>query len=485
MEYKVIEGRMPEKVFEFFKALNQIPRGSRNEKAASDFCVAFAKERNLEWYQDEMSNVIIRKPATEGFEHAPVTMLQGHLDMVCQADDGVVHDWFKDPVEMKAVGDELRAVGTTLGADDGIAVAIALAILDSEDIPHPELECVFTSGEEIGMVGASALDFSKLRSKYLLNLDSEVEGEFLAGCAGGRRDNVTIPVSREKVQGVTIRIIPNGLTGGHSGTDIHRGRACATVMIGRILVDLKDAVPELRLLDAESGLVDNAISRTAKMQVVVPADKVSALLEAVKAEEAHLQDEFHVTDPSLVLLAEVLEEGQVNALDAASTEKAAYYLFGSPQGVVAMSQDLPDQVESSINLGIVRVNENEMTCAYLMRSAKNHSKLVMHRKLSAYASLFGGSIDTTTNYPAWEYLAVSPLRDLLVSVYEEQTGKKASVMNIHAAVECGLFTSSVKGLDAVSFGPDIKDIHSPSEALSISSTDRLWKLVLEVLKRIK
>ncbi len=487
MEYKEIAGRMPEKVFEYFKALSDIPRGSGNTKAVSDYCADFARARGLFYRQDEADNIVIVKEASDGYETAPTVMLQGHLDMVCGKEAGVRHDFERDPIRLAADGDYICAEGTTLGGDDGIAVAYALAILDSDEIAHPRLECVFTSDEEIGMLGANALDMDGLRARYLLNLDSEEEGSFLAGCAGGVRYDVELPLLWKVAGGVPVRIQLIGLTGGHSGVDIHRGRANANLLMGRLLWELSQELPDMRLLSARGGSQDNAIPRNSELHLLVKRQDLDCLKSKVKEWEDIFCSEYRVTDPELRLLLEADEkETSLPAVIPEDMERICFFLLNTPNGVQAMSQELPELVETSLNLGILSLTETDgFSASYLVRSSSSSRKRALCQRLELFIKFSGGFFHTSGDYPEWEFRPESPLRRLLCRVYKEQYGKEARVETIHAGVECGLFFAGIPGIDAVSMGPDILDIHTPKERLSISSVDRVWKFLIEVLKQMK
>lgn len=490
----------PKQVFHYFEELSRIPRESGHTKEAADYCVAFARAHGLFWRRDEHQNVVIWKPGSKGYEQASTVMLQGHLDMVCVADPGVSHDFRTEGLRLKTEGDYLTADGTTLGGDDGIAVAMALAILDSEDLIHPPLECVFTSDEEIGMVGASAMDMSDLKASFLLNLDSEDEGVFLSGCAGGIRYDLALPVTRTNGSGVPVKLQLSGLTGGHSGTDIVFGRANAVILAGEVLNRLSKAVPSLGLRSLSAGLQDNAIPTSFTADLLIQKGDLTEAEQAVQTIGEDLRARFHGTDPGLALTltadSEISEPSETLTPDMKQDGTAAQVLAGPellrfsafllnlPDGVSAMSSDLPGLVETSMNCGILRLSDTEAQVSCLLRSSSVSGKQALMRRLEAYMDLTGGSFRTSGDYPAWEYRPDSPLQSVLCEVYEEQYGKPARVETIHAGVECGLFAAAIPGLDAVSMGPEILDIHTPRERLSISSTERFYQFLTEVLKRL-
>ena len=468
----VLSNLEPKSVFRFFEDLCAIPHGSRNTKAISDYCVAFAKERGLEHYQDQDNNIIIIKEATAGYENAPAIILQGHLDMVCEKEHDCTKDMDKEGLDLMVEGDFVTAKGTTLGGDDGIAVAMALAILDAKDIPHPRLEAVFTVDEEIGMLGAVSMDVSPLKGRQLLNLDSEEEGVFTVSCAGGNVTTCLLPIARAPFQGSALTITISGLQGGHSGTEIHKGRANANMLMGRLLQAVA-AATEMRIVAVNGGLKDNAIPIKTQAQVLV-AD--AAAKAAAQEMGACFAAEYRVTDPNVAVSVEDAGEGE--AMDAASTKKVLCMLTCLPNGVQVMSADIAGLVQTSLNLGILTTEDS-------VRSSVDSQKEMLKARLSSLMEQLGGSVEFFGEYSGWEYLADSPLRDRLVAVFREQYSREPRIEAIHAGVECGIFAGKLPGLDCVSIGPDLFEIHTPRERMSISSVQRLWNFVLEVLKRSK
>ena len=476
---RILEGLEPKNVFRFFEEMCAIPHGSGNTKAVSDWCVAFARERGLEYHQDSLNNVIIIKEATPGYENAGAVILQGHLDMVCEKEAGCTKDMAREGLDLEVDGDFVKAKGTTLGGDDGIAVAMALAALDDDSIPHPRLEAVFTVDEEIGMLGAVDIDVSPLRGKTLINLDSEDEGVFTVSCAGGNMTLCTLPVRRAAFDGTALTIRVDGLQGGHSGTEIHKGRANASMVLGRCLRSAGKAA-ETRLVRADGGLKDNAIPNRAEAQIVT-ADE-AAVRQAIAALEADLRTEYRVTDPGIRLTVEPCAPAFV-PMDAASTARAACLLSCVPNGVQVMSADIAGLVQTSLNLGILKTNEAAVTASFCVRSSVDSEKQMLKDRLACLMEQLGGSVSFSGDYPGWAYLEHSPLRDRMIEVYREQYGCEPKVEAIHAGVECGMFAGKIPGLDAVSTGPDLLEIHTPRERMSISSVQRVWKFLLEVLRR--
>ena len=477
----VLEQLEPQGVFHFFEELCAIPHGSRNCQAISDWCVSFAKERGLEHYQDEAGNVIIIQGASPGYEAAEPVILQGHLDMVCEKEPGCPKDMAKEGLELYVEDGSVRARGTTLGGDDGIAVAMALAILDDRTLPHPRLEVVLTTEEEIGMLGAQVLDTSPLRGRKLLNLDSEEEGVFTVSCAGGSMVRCTLPVARAPYRGMALQVTVRGLVGGHSGTEIHKGRANANVVLGRVLQAMGEAA-DLRLVTANGGGKDNAIAVEAAAQVVVSDG--AAARQAAEAVAADLAREYAAADPGLCVEVTSCGAGEM-PMDRDTTERALCMLTCLPGGVQTMSMDIPGLVQTSLNLGILTTEQAALTATFCVRSSLGSQKEMLHRRLRSLMEQLGGSISISGDYPAWEYRQDSPLRDLMTDIFWEQYGSAPQIEAIHAGLECGLLAGKLPGLDCVSIGPDLLEIHTPRERMDIASVQRVWQFVLEVLRRSK
>lgn len=477
----VLDQLEPKNVFRFFEQMCAIPHGSYNTKAVSDWCVAFAKERGLEHYQDEMNNVILIKEASAGYEEAQPVILQGHLDMVCEKAPGCEKNMAREGLDLAVEGDYIYAEGTTLGGDDGIAVAMALAALEDESLPHPRLEVILTTEEEVGMDGAMALDVSPIRGRKLLNLDSEAEGVFTVSCAGGSMAACALPVARAPFGGDILRVRVAGLTGGHSGAEIHKGRANANMLLGRLLRAMA-AETELRLVSADGGLKDNAIPVAAEA-VVAAADgrKAKAASERMAA---CFQTEYRRSDPMLTVTAEEAAAAWL-PMDAASTERTVCLLACAPNGVQTMSQDIHGLVQTSLNLGILKTGENAVTASFCIRSSVDSEKEMLKDRLACLLAQLGGRVSFSGEYPGWAYRPDSPLRELMTEVYREQYGREPKVEAIHAGLECGLLAGKLPGLDCVSIGPDLLEIHTPREKMSISSVQRVWAFVREVLKRSK
>ena len=478
---EILERLEPRGVFRFFEELCAIPHGSGNTKGVSDWLMAFARERKLEAYQDQLNNVIIIKEATPGYENAEPVLLQGHMDMVCEKAPGCAKDMDKEGLDLAVEGDTVYARGTTLGGDDGIAVAMALAILDAEGIPHPRLEAVFTVDEEIGMLGAVGMeDVSMLRGRRMLNLDSEVEGVFTVSCAGGNLTKCTLPVCREDFGGETLTITVGGLRGGHSGVEIDKGLGNACMLLGRVLTACGRETA-LRLVSVSGGLKDNAIPREASA-VVAAAD--AREIRAVCARlDAELKNEYRTTDPEVFVF--VRDGGAGLPMDEDSTRRILAFLTCAPNGIQAMSADIPSLVQTSLNLGILTTGDETVDASFCVRSSVDSQKQMLVERLECLTETLGGSVGVFGDYSGWEYRSDSPLRELLVEVFTEQYGHAPKIEAIHAGVECGIFAGKLPGLDCVSMGPDLTEIHTCRERLHIASVQRLWAMVLETLKRMK
>lgn len=475
----------PNLVFKYFEEISRIPRGSGNEKAISDYLVAFAKDHNLEVIQDDALNVIIKKKASKGYENAPVVILQGHMDMVCEKNSEKEHDFSKDPINLIVDGDFVKADGTTLGADNGIAVAMALAILASDNIEHPPIEVLITTEEETGMGGASSVRKDDLSGEILINIDSEEEGELLSSCAGGVRNKLRLTIELEqKKQGfVPYRIAVSGLKGGHSGTEINKGRANSNKLIGRILNDINSQI-EMYICEINGGAKANAIPRESEAIIFIREGNETILKDSVNKLKNAFRDEFRVSDPAINVEVEELENKYYRMFSRALTDKIISILMLIPQGVQSMSMDIEGLVESSINLGVVTTTEDEVTFESSIRSSVKSLKERIVKEIEALAKVVEACMTLEGDYPAWEYKENSYIRDIFQKVYEDMYGKEPKVTAIHAGLECGILKDILGDIDMISFGPNIYDAHTPEERLSISSTKRTYEYLLQVLKSI-
>lgn len=497
-----LEQLKPADVFRFFREIAEIPRPSGHEKAISDYLVSFAKERGLEWHQDDLNNVIIIKEASSGYEDCRPLILQGHMDMVCEKSPDCGKDMLADGLDLAVDGDWLYAEGTTLGGDDGIALAYALAFLDDDTLRHPRLEAVFTVGEEVGMDGAHGIDLSPLKGSTMLNLDMESEGQLLAGCAGGGRVNILLPAQRVANAAPKKTVFLHGLRGGHSGAEIDKGRASAVCLLTRALRECIGDIP-FSLTAMAGGSKDNAITREAAAVLAVPAPLQEKLEEKITELCRTFRREYAVADPDMVL--EVLdgpeqlpeEMRSLLAADLSPEDLNLYSLTGEdtrtvlllitslPQGVVRMSDHIPGLVETSLNLGITALESNGLHLSYSVRSSVGSAYEELAGRLGFIATQLGANVTRRAEYPAWEFNEESPLREHMAAVYEEMFGKKARIEMIHAGVECGLFSAKIPGFDAVATGPDIIDIHTPQERMSISSVERMYHYLRQVIEAWK
>ena len=471
----------PKKVFKFFEEICSVPHGSGNIWHISNYCVNFARERGLEYVQDELGNVIIFAPATPGYEQAETVILQGHMDMVCVKTPDCPIDLEKDGLELAEDGVNVFARGTSLGADNGIAVAMALALLDSPELPRPAVEALLTVDEETGLFGAAGVDMTPMKGTRLINMDSEDEGVFTVSCAGGMRACCTLAVEKESVELPRFLVKVDGLLGGHSGIEINKGRGNANKLLGRVLVHMAGKT-ELRIVSLDGGYADNVITRAS--QAVICAADAAAVKAAAEEMLAQFKAEIGQTDPGVAVVVEQLPAEAAQALSAESNAKVLEILAAVPQGVQAMSKSIEGLVQTSLNLGQLRLDE-ELLLKFSLRSSVSAEKQGMLENLKEIFFSRGGKIVTEGEYPAWEYREDSPLRDLMIETFVDMYGKQPVVDAIHAGLECGLLSGKRPELDCISIGPDLKAVHSVEEKLSIGSTQRVWEFLLEVLKRSK
>lgn len=478
----VLSNLEPKPVFEYFEKLCAVPHGSHNTRQISDLCVGFAKELGLRWRQDEANNVVIWKDASPGAENAAPVILQGHMDMVCAKTPDCAKDMAKEGLDLATDGEWIWAEKTSLGGDDCIAVAMILAILADGTLRHPPLEAVFTTDEEVGMDGAFALDCSDLKGRELVNLDSEEEGIFTVSCAGGLRADCVLscklsPLAGERVYRLTL----SGLQGGHSGTDIDKGRASANRLIARLLLSAAERFPSLRLAALDGGQFDNVICSHAEAKAAVDAKDAAAFEGFLKDFAAALRNEYAGCGDDVALTIEPADGG-AGALGAEDTAKALRFLTILPQGVQAMSADFPGLVQTSANVGVLRLDAEGLHAAISIRSSVASQKEMVLQQILAAAALAGAQVTTHGNYSGWQYAPESALRERLLASYKALTGKEAEVVAIHAGLECGLFAEKLPGLDAVSIGPDVRDVHSVKERLNVASTARTYGLVRRFLE---
>lgn len=478
----VLTGVEPVPVFHYFEEICKIPHGSGNEKQLSDYLKQFAKERGLYCVQDAWNNIIIVKEASAGYEEEEPVILQGHMDMVAVKEPDCDIDMKKDSLRLKVEDDHVMAEGTSLGGDDGIAVAYALALLDAKEISHPRLEVVITVGEEVGMDGAREIDLSMLKGKRMLNLDNEEEGVLLTSCAGGARVGCRLPVYRERRSGSILHLQVSGLQGGHSGSEIIKEGGNANCLMGRVLDALVQGT-SAALISLEGGLADNAIPIQADARILVGKEEVDKSFSIVDEIAQQIGAELSVKDPGVRITAREEGEDTADCLQCESMKKAAAFLLAMPNGVQAMSADVKGLVETSLNLGMLRLAPESLILTYAVRSSLESGKEAVCRKLEAISGLAGAEVEIRGNYPGWAFKKDSPLRDKMIRIYQEMYGKEPEVQAIHAGLECGMFAGKIPGLDCISCGPDMKNIHTTQETLSISSTNRVWNYLLEILRQ--
>lgn len=476
----------PNLVFYYFEEISQIPRGSGNEKGISDYLVSFAEGKKLKVIQDDALNVIIKKPATKGYENAPGVIIQGHMDMVCEKNKNTKHDFEKDPLNLRVIDDMLYATDTTLGADNGIAIAYGLALLASDNIPHPALEVLITVEEETGLNGAAAIDEKNIDGKYLINIDSEEEGKLLVSCSGGARTTQSLPIVWENAKEglISYGISISGLKGGHSGMEIHKGRGNSNKLMGRILNDLNSHF-EYDIKEINGGSKMNAIPREADAIILLSTNDVTKLENKINEYNKTFKNEFRASDPEVNVSIEKIDYHYVEVFSKETKDKSIASLVLIPNGVQTMSMEIPGLVESSTNLGVVTTTNSEISFESAARSSVRSLKASIISVGKKIAEVTGSNFEVSSDYPEWEYNPVSELRKIFEKVYEENYGAKPEIIAIHAGVECGLFSEKIPGLDMISFGPNTYDVHTPDEHVSISSVQRTWDYLLAVLKEIK
>ena len=475
-----LAGLQPASVFGYFEKLCSMPHGSGNTKQISDYLVSFAKEQGIRYIQDALNNVIFFQEGTAGYEnHAPV-ILQGHMDMVCEKDADCPIDMEKEGLDVTHDGQCVFAKGTTLGGDNCIAVAYALALLADKTIPHPPLEVIITVDEETGMFGAAGIDLSMLKGRTLVNLDSEDEGIFTVSCAGGARGTIKLPVQRRAVYGPCVRLTVEGLQGGHSGVEIHKNRANANKVMGELLSRVQKLMP-LCITKLSGGAKDNAIPRSCQVTMVAMGMYPEKINEVAAALEQEIRAQYD--EPEVKIYGDDVDALGGNALTTEDTVKVIALLCAAPNGVQSWSQDIEGLVQTSLNLGVVNLDE-ELRMTFAVRSSVNQEKRELLDRLAELANFYGADYSEVGDYPAWEYKKDSVLRDTMVRLYKQMFGKDPQVVAIHAGLECGLLSEKLPGLDCVSIGPDMHDIHTSREKLEIESTSRTWEFLLEILKAL-
>ena len=479
----ILKDIQPELVWKYFKEISSVPRGSGNEKGICDYFENFAKENKLEYVRDKANNILIRKNASEGYEKAGGVILQGHMDMVCEKTPDSSHDFLKDPIKLVVDGDFLTADGTTLGGDDGIAGAMALAVLSDSSAKHPALEVLLTTDEEVGMNGARSFDCSLLKGKYLINLDSEEEGEIITCCAGGMRAELNLPLKRETVpsDAKPYQITINGLKGGHSGSDIHLQRASAIKLMGRFLYEIKNLCC---LCEITGGNKDNAIPRETKAIICANDKNIAAIKEKSEEFEKIFNHEYLNVEYGIKINVETINTEIKSVLSKDTFSTALDMLNLIPYGVVTMSMSMKGLVESSTNIGVIRTYDDKITVISAPRSSVISRRDIIEKQFESIARLCGASLTVRGKYPAWEYREDSVLRGIMVETYKELFGTEPKVNAIHAGLECGLFSGERPDIDMTSIGPDMSGVHTTEEKLSIPSVARTYNYLLAILKNM-
>jgi len=474
----------PKSVWYYFKEILEIPRPSKKEDKIKAYLIDFGKKHNLETLTDEVGNVLIRKPATKGMENRKSVVLQSHMDMVCEKNSDTQHDFDHDPIEVYIEDGWVTAKGTTLGGDDGIGVAAALAILASDEIQHGPVEALFTVDEETGLTGAFGLKPGFLQSEILLNLDSEDEGQLFIGCAGGQDTQAWLPYDKveapENHEAFTIKVF--GLKGGHSGDDINKNRGNANKILNRFLWENNNKL-SIKLHNFDGGNLRNAIAREAFATIMVPAEKADELKKAIETYRNTMKFEFHVTEPDLNITVESCDLPEF-VVDNESADLLYNALYACPHGVMAMSADIKDFVETSTNLASVKFQEDEILITTSQRSSVESRKQSVTNMVTSVFNLAGGRTETSEGYPGWAPNPNSEIVDLTANLYKKLFNMEPEVLAIHAGLECGLIGDKYPGMDMISYGPTIKGAHSPDERMEIESVQKFWDLTLEILKNI-
>lgn len=478
-EFKLLK---PERVFRFFEELSKIPRGSGNMKAIADYCEDFAKKRNLKVVRDSADNVIIYKDASAGFENSQPVILQGHLDMVCQKTAGSDIDFEKDPIEIFVDGDFVKAKGTTLGADNGIAVAMVLAILDSDSLSHPPIEAVFTTDEEIGMLGASALDMSLLSGKMMINLDSEEDDVLTVSCAGGEDFTITATPTTTAKHGTAVTLTIKGLRGGHSGVEIDKGRINSNILSGRFLNHLRN-LADFDIISIVGGDKGNAIPL--RTEITVCTDSPDFFKSEAEAFAETVRKEISAREPDFEIELSSKENTNHTVFTKDFTDKIIFALSLSPNGIQQMSQEIDGLVETSLNLGILKADSEGLLMHYALRSNKSSALEELCERLAVFADTLGFEHTRGGHYPPWEFKENSALQKLYCDIYEKQNGSAVKVEAIHAGLECAVFADKIPDLDCIAIGPTLFDVHTVNERMYIPSVEKIFNIVTELLSKLK
>ncbi|MCX6189906.1 MAG: aminoacyl-histidine dipeptidase [Bacteroidetes bacterium] len=474
----------PKQVWNKFADLNQVPRASKREELVIDFMKKFGHNLGLETFEDDIRNVIIRKPATPGMENRQIIVLQSHLDMVHQKNADTVFDFDQQGIEMFIDHDWVRARGTTLGADNGIGVASIMALLESKDIAHPAIEALFTVDEETGMTGALGLKGGVLTGKILLNLDTEQDDEIDIGCAGGIDVTATRSYGLESTPAASLgfNLSVKGLNGGHSGMEIHKGFGNANKIMNRLLFQTLERF-KLRIAEVDGGSLRNAIPRESSAVIAIPASSEAEFVLAMEKLVSEIKNEFKTMEPNLLIQLKKVERPAM-VMEPLAQSQILMAIYSAHNGVYRMSADIHDLVETSNNVARVVIKDGNISVGCLTRSSVESSKYDLANALQSSFELAGCHVTLSGAYPGWTPNVSSAILDILVSVYEKQHGSKPKVVACHAGLECGILGANYPGMDMISFGPTILGAHSPDERANITSVQKYWKYLLEILKNI-
>ncbi len=482
----VLNNIEPVEVFKYFEEISMIPRGSHNTGEVSAYLYKFALDHGFKARQDELGNVVIFVPATKGYEDKKAVILQGHMDMVCEKSSDSKHDFTKDPLDLRVMDDEIFANGTTLGGDNGIALAYAMAAATDKSLKHPALELIFTVDEEVGMEGAMGLDTSDLKAGYMLNLDTEDEGEIVTSSAGGLNAVMSVPVKYKKTSGEEYKIIISGLKGGHSGTEIDGYHANAIIIMGRLLNFLKSQNVDFHISGLDGGLMNNAIPRDADCDVLIQKKDMDSFEGLIAEFEKTIKNEYRANEDNIMIYCDHIGSSEKEVLRDKHADRVIFLLNTVPDGVQRMSQEESTKglVETSLNNGIMRLNEKEFYLNASVRSSISSAKQALSDKLRFLTETIGGTYDASGDYPAWEFNDDSALLRTAKEVFKAQYGHEPKVAGIHAGIECGIFFEKMPGLDIISFGPEMNGVHTPQEKLYIGSVKRTWELIKGILESL-
>lgn len=478
----MLENLQPKRVFRFFEEISAIPRGSGNMKKIADYCEAFAVKNSLKYVRDDADNVIIYKSATKGYENSEPIILQGHLDIVCQKTEDKVIDFTKEGLDIFVDGDFVTADGTTLGADNGIAVSMILAILESDEYSHPAIEAVLTTDEEVGMLGAIKLDTSLLKSKKMINLDSEEENVMTVSCAGGSDVKVIFDNDREAASGTRVKVTLKGFTGGHSGVEIHKGRVNSNILAGRFLNHIKD-ICKFGIIKINGGDKGNAITNSTEIEICTNEP------EFFKSEaEKYLnliKEEIKAREKNFNFSLEIAESAEFDVFSRTLENSVIYSLLCAPNGVVDMSAEIENLVETSLNLGILKTTDEGVVMSFALRSNKQTALEFLEEKLKSFFACQNCKTESFGHYPPWEFNSKSTLQDLYKKTFKSVYGYDVKAEALHAGLECGVFASQIKDFDCIAIGPEMYDVHTVNERLNIKSVERIFRLLLKMLEESK